>query len=132
MHFHIHKRQVLLVTGVLLLVLIALALIFVRDYKQVSPARVINRDRLSQLVRDHIVLGANDVGEIAPWMTFEYINHVFVLPADYLASALHISDSQYPRLAISAYAKKNNFKEDVFTSEVQNAVKNYFQSPLSH
>src|ERR1035437_1622120 len=126
MNFHIHKRLVILIIAVLILILISLCIVLFYRYSEVSPERVINKERFSKLAKDDIALGLNDVQMIASWMTFDYINHVFRLPPQYLKLTLGINDSQYPHLTISRYAQENKIAEGVFIAQIQNTVKNYF------
>jgi hypothetical protein len=44
-----------------------------------------------------------DVDLIQRWMTFNYINKVFNLPADYLKINLGIIDKRYPNIIIGKY-----------------------------
>ena len=48
---------------------------------------------------------AGDASSTQAWMTFDYINHVYMLPDDYMKNALTIQDARYPRLTIAALAK---------------------------
>jgi hypothetical protein len=129
MNFHIHRRLVILVIILLVLVAISLGAVLVYKYSQIEPLRVINQERISRLARDHIQLGPNDVQMIASWMTFDYVNHVFGLPNDYLRSTFSINDTRYPHLALSRYAPEVLLAPDAFTSQIQTAVKNYFSLP---
>ena len=131
MNFHIHKRLVIGVALLLVVVGILLCAVLVYKYSEISPGRVINRERVSRLSRNHIVLGPNDVQMITSWMTFDYINHVFGLPPEYLKSATGMNDSQYPHLTLSRYARENKVAPDVFTTQIQVTVKNYFTPPVS-
>ncbi len=38
-------------------------------------------------------------------MTFDYVNHLFTLPPQYLETTLGITDGRYPRLTIEEYAE---------------------------
>lgn len=63
--------------------------------------------------------------EIQPWMTFSYLNFVFKLPVSYLQNTLHISDTRYPNIQISRYARMNHLNLSQFLNAVQQAVTNY-------
>lgn len=126
MNFHIHKRLVLFVVTVLSLLLIFLCIFLYYRYSEISPERVINRERFSRLTKDNIKLGSSDVQTIMSWMTFDYINHVFGIPPQYIKSEVNINDSRYPRLTLSRYARDNKIDEGIFTTQIQNTVKNYF------
>ena len=129
MHVHIHKRTVIFIAGVLVLAIVALTIALFSTYTKVAPQQVINRDRLNQLVKDHIVLGPEDAGAIESWMTFDYINHVFGLPPQYLAQTLDVNDARYPNIAISKYARSMNIEGNMFVSQVQTAVRDYSAVP---
>jgi hypothetical protein len=70
-------------------------------------------------------LTINEVSLIQSWMTFDYINHLFILPQSYLQTDLGITDPHYPRLALEDYAEYTHVHQNVVVSEVQNAVRNY-------
>ncbi len=44
------------------------------------------------------------IGNIRPWMTFDYLNTVFKLPSDYFKNKLSITDFKYPNIRIDHYA----------------------------
>jgi len=67
----------------------------------------------------------SDIGNIRPWMTFDYVNRLFNLPPEYLKTRLSLSDSRYPRLSLSSCARKNNLDGNAFITSVQNAVRDY-------
>ena len=62
------------------------------------------------------------VDNIEPWMTFEYLSHVFVLPSDVLKNKLAITDPRYPRLSIQRYAADANLSEADALSKVKAVV----------
>ena len=74
----------------------------------------------------HGALTDKNVDLIASWMTFDYINKIFALPADYLKNALAISDTGYPRVSVSKYAKVHKLDQAGFLAEVQKSVASYF------
>ena len=130
MEFHVHRRFVIATSYTLVLILIFLCGAFIYRYNQVAPMKVINPQRFSTLRADHIHLGVNDVSAIAPWMTFDFINHVFNLPPEYLKTTLSITDARYPTLTISHYATESKITTNQLTAQVQNIVKNYFTSSV--
>ena len=129
MNFHVHKRLIIFITAVLVIVLIILCIVLAREYSKVAPGRIINRDRFSHFNREHIILGPGDTQVITSWMTFEYINHIFSLPPEYLRNTLLLQDIRYPRISLMQYAQLNHMSPDTFTVQVQTAVKNYFPKP---
>ena len=68
----------------------------------------------------------NDVVLIQNWMTFDYINHIFALPTDYLQTSLHITDTRYPRLTVTEYAEDIRVRSSEVLTELQGAVRLYF------
>lgn len=45
------------------------------------------------------------VDSIQGWMTFEYLNRVFLLPPEYMKDQLSITDTHYPKLTVDHLAK---------------------------
>ena len=66
------------------------------------------------------------VADISSWMTFDYINHLFAIPPQYLQTNLTITDVRYPRLTISGYGRDKNLSPTDSLANVQNAVKMFF------
>jgi hypothetical protein len=66
-----------------------------------------------------------DVDLIQPWMTYDYINHVYGLPADYLKDTLVIADPRYPRVSISESAEAQHEDAAALTAQVKTAVSHY-------
>ena len=130
MDFHVHKRTVIAATAVLAATIIVLGFLFVNTYKKVAPARIITPNRISELVRRHATLGVSDIPTISSWMTFDYINRVFVLPPDYLKSWLGLDDKRYPALSLAQYAKESSADPSVVVSRVQDAVGEYLDPQL--
>ena len=62
---------------------------------------------------------------IESWMTFDYLDKIFSMPPEYLKSKLSISDSQYPRMTIHSYAKKEDIAENEFLASVRKAVRSF-------
>ena len=65
------------------------------------------------------------VEEIEPWMTFDYLNFVFMLPDGYLQEALQIQDEKFSRSPIGRYARINNISKQEFISIVSSKIKAY-------
>ena len=132
MDFHVHKRTVMMIAAVLAAAILILGVEFVIAYKHAAPAQIITPNRISELVRQHETLGQNEVSSIAAWMTFDYIEHVFVLPSGYLKAALGIPDPRYPQLSLSRYAKDASLSPTDVVAKVQDAVKEYFAAAAAH
>ena len=62
------------------------------------------------------------VNDIAPWMTFNYINFVFKLSPDYLKNTLTISDTRYPNIQIRTYAKTNKIDQVLLIEKIKEAI----------
>ncbi len=82
------------------------------------------RDTLQQL-REKEPLGSNDIDLIEEWMTFDYINKIFGLPSDYVKTQLQITDSRYPRISLSGYARNQHIDVATLLNSVADAVRNY-------
>lgn len=65
------------------------------------------------------------IDTIKPWMTFNYLNVVFKLPAGYLQNALALTDSRYPNIRIDTYARKNRLDQAFFLQNVKQAITSY-------
>lgn len=105
-------------------ILIVLIIVFVLNYLSLRRADFINQRelRFNNFLRNRGPLTASDVGIISSWMTFDYINKIFNIPADYLKNRLAISDGRYPRISLKTYAReKNSDVVDVLT-EVRTAL----------
>ena len=65
------------------------------------------------------------IDNIAPWMTFEYLNTIFQLPQEYLQNTLHITDSRYPKIKLETQAKQAQLKNQQLLNKTQDAIRNY-------
>jgi hypothetical protein len=86
---------------------------------------------LSALFKQHGPVTANDVTAIRSWMTFDYVNKLFSLPADYLKTQMQISDPHYPQVSLASYAKHNSLDATTFTTDVETAVRNFLTNASS-
>ena len=109
----------LLILGVSIALLVVSLVFF---YKPSYLYRPIHRFWATHSYR---MLNVNDVNTIRPWMTFDYINKVFKLPADYLKNILNISNSHYPNVSFGSYAKEEKVNPTDFITKVREAVHNY-------
>lgn len=101
------------------LLVLALGLSLSILWSQTSLAARIAAARESR--RKSLELASNP-SLIESWMTFDYLNHIFALPPEYLKNTLSISDTRYPKLTLHSYAKRNSIAENAFLSEVKDAV----------
>ncbi|MGC9599218.1 MAG: hypothetical protein ABSE18_02420 [Minisyncoccia bacterium] len=117
-------RYALIILGVIFLVLIVFA---VMQYRALRRAQVINAREffITSLIQRHGPLTANEAALIRPWMTFDYLNRIFNLPADYLKTQLSIADPHYPQLSLGGYARSGHLDPNVFLGQVETAVRAY-------
>ncbi|MES2213682.1 MAG: hypothetical protein V4473_02475 [Patescibacteria group bacterium] len=116
-----------IILAVLLVVLLVLCFSFIRQYQYVRKYEAVQYHRgLWSGMRNHRSLSAQDARVLQPWMTFEYVNTIFNLPADYLKNYFHISDIEYPRITVSKYSKIEQTDSSTFIQALQSAVVQYF------
>jgi hypothetical protein len=114
---------IILVSG-----LVFLLFFLVRDYRILQREQRISARELwlAAVVRNHGHLTANDAAVVRSWMTFDYINHLFGMPAEYMSIQLGIVDPRYPKFLLSDYAKSEHVSSTVVVGEVEDAIQNYF------
>jgi len=121
--------------AIIVSVVILATLIFflVREYRAIRRAQIVNAREswFSAVIKNHGPMTANDVGLIRPWMTFDYVNRLFKVPPDYLKTRLNISNTRYPQLSISGYAKYNHLDITAFMSEVTGALHDYLTGAVN-
>ena len=121
-------KYALVLLGVIFIVLI---FFLIREATSLERSQMISERKAefsNFLSAHHGPMTIGDVGIIAPWMTFDYINKLFKLPPDYLKTSLNISSSKYPQISISGYAKSDGVAKTIIVSEVQAALRNYFNN----
>lgn len=118
-------KYALIILGV---VLIISCVFLVREYRSLRYEQLINARelRLSNLLARRGPLTENDIIIISPWMTFDYVNKIFALPPGYLKTQLSISDTRYPSLSLSTYARNQNIDRSTFVLKLDDAVRAYF------
>ena len=84
------------------------------------------QDIVQKISQNHGPLNGANVDLISSWMTFDYINTIFVLPADYLKNTLGLSDARYPRITIAHYEKNHTLSDAEFLLQIKATVKAYF------
>lgn len=126
-----HSRLLKIVIAVLVALLIILCGLLVRAYSILKKEHLINLSELSlsAFVTKHGPLTANEVGVIRPWMTFDYVNRTFGLPADFLKTTFGVADPAYPKLTLSYYATEEGFNQMDFLNAIRVAVAHYLISP---
>jgi hypothetical protein len=115
-------------------VAIAVAAIFVftallfQQYERIQRLGYFNQHRsIFQSLRGSGPLNPDDVGMLDTWMTFDYVNHGFLLPENYLQTSLGVTDSRYPRLTIAEYAADVGVPSDAALAHVESAITLYFE-----
>jgi hypothetical protein len=76
-------------------------------------------------VRQYHMTHPQTVDDIAPWMTFDYINVVFGLDPQYLKNVLAITDPQYPNIKIGYYIKSHGLNSSSFLDEIKQSIISY-------
>lgn len=104
-------KVILVIAGVILVVSFALLR---QEYRQ-----------LRHLGRHHDPATSGDISSVQAWMTFDYLNRLFILPPEYLETSLGVTDPRYPRLTISEYAEIKHETKVLALTEVQNAIRLY-------
>ena len=117
-------RYALIILAVILLILVVF---LVANYLSLRRQQFISMRELhfSELLEHHAPLAVSSAEIIRSWMTFDYVNKLFALPPNYLQAQLQITNSHYPKLTISSYAKSENLNVATFLGEVETAIRNY-------
>ena len=112
---------------ILILVLVSLFVLLIQQYKNIQSLNYTNpRQFLNRPFNKPKPLNITDVNSIQSWMTFDYINHVFLLPPEYLRTVLLITNNRYPKITIIQYSKDIKSTQNDTLIKVQNAIKNFF------
>jgi hypothetical protein len=107
------------------LVVLCAALILQFVNLQRSPFLRFHGIRPPDILRNRQPLTVNDINMIQPWMTFDYLNHVFNLPPDYLKTKLAVSDTRYPRLSLAHFIQNNHLDSNSVMAEVKRAISDF-------
>ena len=68
------------------------------------------------------------ISDIAPWMTFDYINKIFHIPKTFLEQSLKINDKKYPIITIGQYSKKIGTSTSILIKDMQDLIQTYSAS----
>ena len=109
----------------LLVLVVSILLLFLSLVFLYKPPYLYRPIHMFWATHSYRTLNVNDVNTIRPWMTFDYINKVFKLPADYLKNTLNISSSHYPNISFGSYAKEEKVNAADFITKVREAVHSY-------
>jgi hypothetical protein len=123
-------RKIAIGTIVALVIVLGVLCVFlVREYQNQHAADILRaRHVFQRMPEPQGPLGANEVTTISEWMTFDFINHVFVLPSDYLKNDLQITNAKYPNISLREYARVQGIDEASVVSRVQELVATYENS----
>ena len=116
---------------ILLCVVFAILVFFlVREIRHLNHTEIINARELqvSNFLREHGPLTINDIGIVAPWMTFDYINKLFALPPTYLETTLGVSNSRYPQMSLSSDARSTGVSSAFLIGKVESALQKYLNT----
>ncbi len=105
---------------------LAVCVFLAGDYRRMRGGTPVTRESWADLLRRHGPLSASDAGMVEPWMTFDYINHIFALPPSCLRDALSVTESGYPRISLMRFAKSRGISSAVAAEEVRDAVRTCF------
>ena len=120
------RRYLKIIFAAMVAVVIVLFALLISEYQHIQQLENINaHDSLFAALHGHGTLSISQASLVQPWMTFDYINHLFTLPPTYLQTTLGIKDSRYPRLTLHEYAEDAGLNEAVFLAKAQNAVRSY-------
>jgi len=113
--------------GIAILAIIILSILLIQQYRNIQNLNYISMHRQSFLRSLHGSgqLTSANASSTQSWMTFDYINRAFALPPTYLETAIGITDSRYPRLTISGYAKDAGLSDAAALAKVQDAIRGY-------
>ena len=120
------KPYLEVIIALALIGLIALCILLAREYRTVRQLNYFNsRTSLLMALHAHRPATAADIASVQAWMTFDYINHLFSLPPNYLQTTFSITDSRYPRMTINGYAADANIASPSALTQVQQALTSY-------
>lgn len=115
------------------IILAVLLFLLVRQYQTLRRESFISAREswLMSALKDHPHLTVSDANVIRTWMTFDYLNKLFSLPPEYLKTQLSVTDPTYPKLTIGKFAKDIGQPASSTLVEIQSAVRQYLENPLS-
>jgi hypothetical protein len=127
------ERFVAFMIIALIVILGFLVFFLVRDYRSLRREQVISAREflLGAVVKNHGHQTASEVTVIRSWMTFDYINQLFGVPAYYLKGQMSITDSRYPKLSLSSYAKESGVASAKVVSVVSGFLTTYLTNATS-
>mgnify|MGYP001558754859 FL=1 len=118
---------------VVLLAFVLLTRLFIANYGRLRHGGEFRHPvRPSSFVGDRQGLSSGlpltEVDSIMEWMTFDYINRVFNLPADYLKTELAVTDPKYPKITILRASVSQQVSTEAYLENLKNAVRRQLAS----
>jgi hypothetical protein len=124
------KIPLLFLAGVTLLVFLLLLSSFIKDLTRLHRGGVfVNHGLFTSRSRPLTPVNAD---MIQGWMTFDYINKVFQLPADYLKTTFDIKETSYPRVTIAKIARAKSESLTFYLDAVKAAIRAFSASSTPH
>jgi len=129
---HIKKKTLIIVALILaVLLFLAGAYLVINNYRNLRRSGVFRQPQyhlrslrnLYRTPQGHASIAEVDL--IRTWMTFNYINKAFNLPADYLKTNLGVTDGKYPNVTIAKSAQEQKESENTYLEKLQAAVRQY-------
>jgi hypothetical protein len=71
------------------------------------------------------------VDNLQGWMTFDYLNHGFGIPNEYLKNELHITSNTYPKITLRKAASLLGATTTDFINITSKAISIYLQNSSS-
>ena len=117
-------KYTLVVLGIIFIVLL---FFMVREIRHLNHSEIISAREvhISNILKLHGPLTESDISIVASWMTFDYINKLFAVPGAYLETELNVSNTRYPQISLSGYARSKGISSAFVVGKVESALRNY-------
>lgn len=126
------KLSVYLLLLLVLLLLAAAVYMFFIDYRQLHHSGVLGYPKLQPRTSQGVYgaqprhpLSLPEVDSIQSWMTFDYLNKAFNLPAEYLKDELGITSAAYPRVSVRKVAADQHIAVDAYLETLKETLRHY-------
>jgi hypothetical protein len=120
-------KYTLVVLGIIFIVLL---FFMIREIRHLNHSEIINAREVhvSNILKSRGPLTSSDVGVVSPWMTFDYVNKLFAIPPTYFETALGITNTRYPQISLSGYARSKGISSAFVVGKVEAALRNYLNT----
>lgn len=117
-------KYTLVILGIIFIVLL---FFMAREIRHLNHSEIISAREIhiSNILKSHGPLTESDIGIVASWMTFDYVNKLFAIPPTYLETTFEISNSRYPQISLSGYARSKGVSSAFVVGKVESALHNY-------